>query len=104
MITTFAIFGALLLLMEEVYNWRGSFNSFLNLFYVWILTVMGMLVTFKMLLVLLAIKAILRDINEKVNFMATGVKSLIQLADLVDVHMRHCVSLSVKQIAFSNQC
>jgi hypothetical protein len=90
MMTTYTIFAAALLLMEEAFNWRGSFNAFLNLFFVWLLTIMGLLVTFKMLLVVYAIRVVLRDINKKVHSSVQGNECPVKLADLIEVHSTLC--------------
>jgi 7tm Chemosensory receptor len=90
MMTTFTIAAAALLLMEEAFNWRGSFNAFLNLLFVWLLTIMGLLVTFKMLLVVYAIKVVLRDINKKVHLSVQGIECPVKLTDLIEEHATLC--------------
>lgn len=91
MMTTFAILTAILLFYEETYNWGQTLDSLLNVIFAWLVTIMGLLVTFKMLLVVYAIRMILREINESIDlFLTRGVKMSMKLEFLVDVHASLC--------------
>jgi hypothetical protein len=91
MMTTFITLTAIILLFEETYNWGDTYISLLNVIFAWLLTIMGMLMTLKMLIVVFAIRIILREINNKVYLLtAREIKSSIKLGYLVDVHASLC--------------
>jgi hypothetical protein len=87
--TAFITLSAIILLFEETYNWGDL--SLLNVIFAWLLTIMGLLVTLKMLIVVFAIRMILLDINKKINLLTMrGAKNSIGLGYLVAVHATLC--------------
>jgi 7tm Chemosensory receptor len=89
--TAFSIFSAMVLLFEETYNWGYTLDSLLNVIFAWLLTIMGLLLTSKMLLAVFAIRMILREINNKVQSLTiTGIHNSNKLGYLVDVHASLC--------------
>jgi 7tm Chemosensory receptor len=85
--TAYIIITAMILLFEETYNWGDTFDSLLSVIFAWLLTIMGLLVTFKMLIVVFAIRVILRQIDNRISF-ATARE--VKLGYLIDVHASLC--------------
>lgn len=88
--TTVAILSASILLLEEIYNWGESFENLFHLFSAWLSFVTGLLVTFKMLMVMFATKVILTEINKNVYLLVRQSDNLVELGDLVNVHATLC--------------
>lgn len=88
--TTVTILSALILFIEEALNWGQTFESFLGVLFAWLLTVMGLLVTFKMMIAVFSIKVILQEINKQVDLLVKGNDISVKLEDLVDVHASLC--------------
>jgi len=85
--TAYVIITAMILLFEETYNWGDTFESLFSVIFAWLLTIMGLLVTFKMLIVVFAIKVILRKIDNRISFATVRE---IKLGYLIDVHASLC--------------